>query len=182
MADPKSTTSDKEIMIEACKTGSLDALKILFHEHDIKPNSPPISPREETPDCAPVTSTLFAAAISYHHEHIVRYLFSIYPKVNMWDGAIAGALMKPPLDVDMLKVVCEYSPEIARFEYDDHQTSILSEACRGGASHAPFVHVLLDYGALDDGMNGSYTYNLGGPAVICRTWRSTHRHHSQYDS
>lgn len=39
-------------------------------------------------------------------------------------------------------------------------TSLLSKACEGGADNAPFIHVLLDHGALDDGMQGSYTCRL----------------------
>jgi hypothetical protein len=86
-----------------------------FSEHGIKCGSHAILYVQETPQSAPTTSKLFAAAISHRHQSIVRYLYAIYPKVDCRDGAIGGALLGPRLNVEMLKLVCSYSPEVARF-------------------------------------------------------------------
>ena len=161
MAEVKLTPADQEAMVRACNAGRLDDLQTLFDKHGIKNGSQAILYFEETPESPPITSNLFAAAISHGHQSIVRYLYSIYPILDISDGAVAEALLEPPLNVEMLKLVCSYSPEIVHFEYDDHMTSLLSKACEDGADNAPFIHVLLDHGALNNGMQNSYTYRFG---------------------
>ncbi|KIX05108.1 uncharacterized protein Z518_05980 [Rhinocladiella mackenziei CBS 650.93] len=158
-----------EATLKACCAGRLDELQILFNEHGIKHGSPAIRYYERTPGSAPTTSNLFAAAISHGQQPIVRYLYSVYPEVELGDGAIPGALLEPPLDPGLLKLVCSHTPEISFFEYEDHMTSLLSKACEGGADNAPFIHVLLDHGALNK-MTHNYTSRMGGPltrAVEC---------------
>jgi hypothetical protein len=164
MAESDAASSDQwhEAMLKACSVGQLDELQILFSEHGIKHGSPAIRYHQRTPERAPTTSSLFAAAISHGHQPIVRYLYSIYPEVEISDGAIPGSLLEPPLDPDMLKLVCSHKPEITFFEFDDHTSSLLSKACEGGADNAPFIHVLLDHGALKE-MTHNYTSRMGGP-------------------
>lgn len=160
----------QEAVLKACSDGRLDELQKLFDEHGIRPGSPVTQYYDKKPECPPTTSNLFAAAISQGHQEIIRYLYSIYPKIEIYDGAIPAALMESPLDAEMLRLVCSHTPEIASFEYDDRMTSLLSKACEGGAENAPFIHVLLDHGALAHGMDHSYTYRMGGPltrAVEC---------------
>ncbi|KIW89864.1 uncharacterized protein Z519_09293 [Cladophialophora bantiana CBS 173.52] len=167
--DAASSDQWQEAMLKACSAGRLDELQILFNEHGIKPGSPAIRYYERTSESAPTTSHLFAAAISHGHQPIVRHLYSVYPEVEISDGVIPDALLKPPLNPDMLKLVCSHTPEIAFFEYEDHMTSLLGKACEGGADNAPFIHVLLDHGALSK-MTHNCTSRMGGPltrAVEC---------------
>jgi hypothetical protein len=133
MAESDAASSDQwqEAMLNASSAGQLDELQILFEKHGIKYGSSTIRYHERTPETAPTTSSSFAAAISHRHQPIVRYLYSIYPEVEISDGAIPGALLEPPLDPDMLKLVCSHTPEITFFEFDDHISSLLGKACDG---------------------------------------------------
>ncbi|OQU97607.1 hypothetical protein CLAIMM_03511 [Cladophialophora immunda] len=171
MAEPEPASSDRwqEAMMNACSAGKLDELQTLFKEHGIRHGSPAIRYYERTLESPPTTSNLFAAAISHGHQPIVQHLYSVYPGVEIGDGAIADALLEPPLDPEMLKLVCSHTPEIAFFEFEDDMTSLLSKACEGGADNAPFIHVLLGHGALGK-MAHNYTSRMGGPltrAVEC---------------
>ncbi|KIW30418.1 uncharacterized protein PV07_06162 [Cladophialophora immunda] len=159
--DPRTLPHKQEAMIQACKDGQLDILKTLFDELGAKTSEDSTKHLESPQD-------LFAAAISHGQQSIVRYLHSMYPAFDFYTGAVVGALLKRTFDLDMLQLICSYSAEVVTFEYSDNMTSILSKACEGGAENAPFVRILLDHGAFEGGMPGSYTYRVGAallPAV-----------------
>ncbi|EXJ60017.1 hypothetical protein A1O7_04165 [Cladophialophora yegresii CBS 114405] len=157
--EPMKLSPHQEAMEEACKAGQVAELQKLFNEHDVKEGDDPIPYWHATPQGAPATDTLFAAAISHKQQSIVQYLRSVYPKLDFSIPTIIGALTATP-DLDMLKLIYSYSPRIVNFGFDDHVTTFLSKACEGGPQNAPFVNFLLDHGAMADDF-GSYTYQFG---------------------
>jgi hypothetical protein len=166
--DRKTLSPMQEAMIQACKDGRLDALKTLFDDLGAKSSDDSTKHFEAAQEGLPATGTLFAAAISHGQQSIVRFLHSKYPTFNFYTGAVVGALLKRTFDLDMLQLICSYSPNVASFEYSDNMTSILSKACEGGVENAPFIRILLDHGAFKGGMKASYTYRVGAallPAV-----------------
>lgn len=146
-------------MVEACKAGRLAELQKLFNEHDVKHGDDPIHYWHATQEGAPATSTLFAAAISHGQQSTVQYLRSMYPKFDFYDPSIIHSLTGMP-DLEMLKLIYSYSPQIVHFGFDDHVTTFLSKACEGGPQNAPLVDFLLDHGAMADDF-GSYAYQFG---------------------
>ncbi len=160
--EPETLPPHQEAMIEACKAGQVAELQNLFHEHDVKHGDDPIPYWHAAQEGAPATSSLFAAAISHGQQSIVQYLRSMYPKFDFYHPSIIHSLTETP-DLEMLKLIYSYAPEIVRFAYDDHATTFLSLACEGGPQNAPVVDFLLDHGAM--GKKGddyfSYLYHLG---------------------
>ncbi|KAK5326539.1 hypothetical protein LTR93_003402 [Exophiala xenobiotica] len=159
--EPKMLSAHQEAMVEACKAGQLAELQKLFHEHDVKHGDDPIPYWHAPQEGAPATSTLFAAAISHGQQSIVEYLRSVYPKFDFYDGSIIHSLTGEKPNLDMIKLVCSYSPRIAHFGFDDHTTTFLSLACEGGPQNAPIVDFLVDHGAMADDDFGSYAYHFG---------------------
>lgn len=153
---PKMLSHHQEAMVEACKAGRLAELQKLFNEHDVKRGGDPVRYLDATREGAPETRKLFASAISRGHQSIVRYLHLMYPKFNFYDATIVLALLERP-DLEMLNLIYSYSPQVVRFEFDDHTQSLLSNACRGGPDNAPFIDFLLDHGATA----GGYTFHFG---------------------
>lgn len=153
-------------MIEACKTGQLLELKKLFDEHHVKEGSKPIPYYPVKQEGAPWTDLLFMAAISHGQEAIFRCLHSTYPTYNLRDSSVAITL-GPTRNLDMLKLIHSYCPEIVGYTFDDHMTSVTSLAVAQGPENGPFIHFLLDHGAIS--MNdGGYRHYAGvelGPAI-----------------
>jgi hypothetical protein len=172
---PKAQPPHQEAMIKACEEGRLDELEKLFNEHGVKCGDDPVWTtllnshgvnRSDDPiwktdsEGAPETNKLFTSAIVNGHLSIIRYLKLIYPKYNLNNGCTVHALFEKP-DLQVLELVCSYSPEIVNFCYDDHMTTTVSKACRGGPDNAPFVKFLFDRGA-DASRNEGYAWHFGG--------------------
>ncbi|KIX06949.1 uncharacterized protein Z518_04925 [Rhinocladiella mackenziei CBS 650.93] len=149
----------QEAMIEACKTGQLAQLQRLFEEHHVKQGHEIIWYKDTKGEGAPTTAMLFEAAISHGQQSTVRYLRSIYPAFDFREPWSVRTLAKTR-DLDMLKLIYSYSPDVVSFGFDDHMTSMLSLAIEEGPQNAPFILFLLDHGAMSLD-NGSYTYHLG---------------------
>jgi hypothetical protein len=158
---PKVLSPHQEAMVEACKAGQVTELQKLFHEHDVKHGDDPIPYWDAPQDGAPTTSTLFAAAISHGQQSIVQYLRSMYLKFDFYHPSIIHSLTGEKPDLEMIKLICSYSPRIVHFGFDDHTTTFLSLACEGGPQNAPIVDFLLDHGAMADDDFGSYAYHFG---------------------
>ena len=157
-ASPKAQSPHQDAMIKACEEGRLVELEKLFDEHGVKCGDDPIW--KTNSQGAPETNKLFTSAIVNGHLSIIRYLKLIYPKYNLNNGCIVHALFEKP-NLQVLELVCSYSPEIVNFCYDDHMTTTVSKACRGGPDNAPFVKFLFDHGA-DASRNEGYAWHFGG--------------------
>lgn len=157
-ASPKAQSPHQDAMIKACEEGRLVELEKLFDEHGVKCGDDPIWKPE--PEGAAETHKLFTSAITNGHQSIIRYLKLIYPKYDLHNGWTVHALFEKP-DLQVLELICSYSPSIVNFSYDDHMTTILTKACKGGPDNAPFVKFLLDHGAEASHEYG-YTWRFGG--------------------
>ncbi|KIW24490.1 uncharacterized protein PV07_10201 [Cladophialophora immunda] len=150
----------QEAMVEACKAGQLADLQKLFDEHDVKSGGDPVPDLNPSQKGAPETAILFEAAISHGHPSIVRYLHSIYPKFDFYNGRLLHAIIGRP-DLDMVELLYSYCPRLISYAFDDHHSSVLNMACQGGPTHAEFIHFLLDNGA-NPSREDSFTLRLGG--------------------
>jgi len=150
-------------MVEACKTGQLLELKNLFDEHHVKEGSEPISYYQAKQEGAPATDLLFKAAISRGEQSIVRCLHSTYPTYDFHNPCIVRAL-GTTRNLDMLKLIHSYCPRIVSYSFDDHRTSMVSLAIAQGPENRPFIHFLLDHGAISMNDGG---YLVHGGAELC---------------
>ena len=135
-------------MMIACETGDVRRLKALFREHNIHPGDDPVW----LPDAstgAPYTNTLFACAIQHGQAAVVRYLLTIYVKAQLAHSGVVAACVER-LDVKMLQLVYDHSPEIVNYESGSRTDSFLGDACLAGPQAAPLIHFLLDHGADPD--------------------------------
>lgn len=151
----------QEAMVVACKAGRLADLQTLFDEHDVKAGDDPVPYSDPSPKGAPETAMLFVAAISHGHQSIVRYLHSIYPNFNFYNGRGILCVITEQLDLDMVQLLYSYSPRLISYAFNDHHRSVLRMACYGGPRYADFVHLLLDDGAVPS-HEGSPLWRLGG--------------------
>ncbi|OQV10920.1 Ankyrin repeat-containing protein [Cladophialophora immunda] len=151
----------QEAMVEVCKVGQLSDLQKLFDEHDVKGGGDhPVPHLDPSQKGAPETAMLFEAAISHGHPSIVRYLHSIYPKFDFYNGGLLHAIIERP-DLDMVELLYSYCPRLISYAFDDHHSSVLNMACQGGPTYAEFIHFLLDNGA-NPSREDSFTLRLGG--------------------
>ncbi|KIW30232.1 uncharacterized protein PV07_05991 [Cladophialophora immunda] len=153
----------QEAMIEACKAGQIFELNNLFDEHHVKEGSEPISSYQAKQEGAPATDLLFKAAISHGQQSIVRWLHSMYPTYDFHNPCIVRAL-GATRNVDMLKLIHSYYPRIVSYSFDDHRTSMMSLAIAQGPENGPFIHFLLDHGAISMNDGG---YLVHGGAELC---------------
>ncbi|KIW70323.1 hypothetical protein PV04_02606 [Phialophora macrospora] len=158
----------QEAMVEACKTGRMLELKKLFNEHHVKNGSQPISYYQAEQEGAPATDLLFKAAISHGQQSIVRclYSYSTYPTYDFHNPCIVMAL-GTTRNIDMLKLICSYCPRIVSYSFDDHMTSMMSLAIAQAPENGPFIHFLLDHGAIfmNDGGYLVHGRDELGPAI-----------------
>ena len=155
---PKAQSPHQDAMIKACEEGRLVELEKLFDEHGVKCGDDPIWKPE--PEGAAETHKLFTSAIINGHQSIIRYLKLIYPKYDLNNGWTVYALFEKP-DLQVLELICSYSPEIVNFSYDDHMTTIVTKACKGGPENAPFIKFLFDHGA-ETSCFMRYNWRFGG--------------------
>ncbi|OQU95798.1 NACHT domain-containing protein [Cladophialophora immunda] len=153
----------QEAMIEACKAGQIFELNNLFDEHHVKEGSEPISSYQAKQEGAPATDLLFKAAISHGQQSIVRWLHSMYPTYDFHNPCIVRA-PGATRNVDMLKLIHSYYPRIVSYSFDDHRTSMMSLAIAQGPENGPFIHFLLDHGAISMNDGG---YLVHGGAELC---------------
>ena len=163
MPQPRVLSPDQQAMVEACETGRLGDLQRMLKKHDFSEDSNLDGYAGASEKVPQLIRLLFASAISSGHQPIVRYLYSVYPTFEFYEGSIVQALSQRP-DLEMLKLIHSYSPRIIEYEYDDHVTTLLSRACVGGPEYARFIDFLLDHGAthLD---YGGFTFYFGGPLL-----------------
>ena len=155
----KNLAPHQEAMIEACKTGQLAQLQRLFEEHHVKQGHEMVWYRDTKGKGAPATFMLFEAAISRGQQSTVRYLRWIYPDFDFSDPWSVRALAKTR-NLDMLKLIYFYSPDVVSFGFGDHMTSMLSLAIEEGPQNAPFILFLLDHGAMTLD-SGACDYHFG---------------------
>ena len=155
---PKAQSPHQGAMIKACEEGRLVELEQLFKEHGVNCGDDPNWKTE--PEGAPETYKLFTSAIINGHQSIIRYLKLIYPKYDLNNGWTVYALFEKP-DLQVLELICSYSPEIVNFSYDDHMTTIVTKACKGGPENAPFIKFLFDHGA-ETSCFMRYNWRFGG--------------------
>ena len=153
MAVANASSAHHMAMMEACKEGDIARLQQLWDQHSTESSNDPARNSSEIWE-------LFVCAFSHGHPSVLEYLHFKYPDYNLADLAPVWA-RREKLDLDMLKLLYSYNPEVVTYEYGDHTTSLLSVACEGGPNNAPIVDWLLDHGA----SAGGYTYHFGEALV-----------------
>ncbi|KAF9695376.1 hypothetical protein EKO04_006370 [Ascochyta lentis] len=149
-------------MLSACTSGDVAALERLFEANNIRRFSKPVY--ISSPGEAPPTNELLAAAITNGHLDIVLLVLNTYEGINFYDEVITALVNHP--DIPILEALYNYDNLIVQFEWDDHQSTFVTEACKQPPEKiGPLLHFLIEHDAALD--VGGFRFHFAVWAALC---------------
>jgi hypothetical protein len=131
-------------MLNACTSGDVTVLQRLFEAKNIQEGSKAVY--ISSPDEPPPTNELLEAAITNGRLEIVLLVLNAYRGIRFYGGVIT-ALIKHP-DLAILEALYNYDNRIVQFEWDDHLSTFVTEACKQPPEKiTPLLHFLVEHDA-----------------------------------
>lgn len=137
------TSRNQEIM-DACASGDGASLRRLFEAMNIRRGSKPVY--VETPDKEPPIDSMLIAAITNGNLDIVSFLLETYDNLKFdQSGGVIMALLHHPV-LAILEALYETDNDIVKFQWDDHRSTFLTEACQQPPEKiGPLIHFLVEH-------------------------------------